>query len=154
MLTKKADVGRILGLDFGSKTVGVAVTDGLGLTAVSLETITRLKENHLRKTYRRIDELIAEYDAKLIVVGLPLNMDGSEGERAGLARDFASELTKRTGVETVMQDERLTTVEADEIIETTGNHKKDRKAHIDAMAAAIILTDYLNMHNTGTEGVS
>ncbi|MBQ9360114.1 MAG: Holliday junction resolvase RuvX [Lachnospiraceae bacterium] len=137
---------RILGLDYGAKTVGVAVTDGLGLTAVSLETITRPKENHLRATYRRIDELTAEYDVKLIVVGLPLNMDGTEGERAYLAKEFASELTKRTGIETVMQDERLTTVEADEIIEATGNHKKDRKAHIDAMAAAIILTDYLNQH--------
>ncbi len=141
--------GRILGLDYGSKTVGVAVTDGLGLTALSLETINRTKENHLRATYRRIDELVKEYDVSLIVVGLPLNMDGSEGERAMLARAFAAELEKKTGVETYMQDERLTTVEADEILTLTGAHKKDRKAHIDAMAAAIILTDYLNGNRNG-----
>ena len=135
--------GRILGLDYGSKTVGVAVSDGLGLTAISLETITREKENHLRGTYRRIGEIAAEYDAQLIVVGLPLNMDGTESERSALAREFAAELTKRTGIRTIMQDERLTTVEAYELIELTGDHKKDPKAHIDAMAAAIILTDYL-----------
>ncbi|MBR1524985.1 MAG: Holliday junction resolvase RuvX [Lachnospiraceae bacterium] len=140
--------GRILGLDYGSKTVGVAVTDGLGLTAGSLETITRTKENHLRQTYRRVEEIIKEYEVELIIVGLPLNMDGTEGERAALARSFAKELTKRTGVETVMQDERLTTVEAAEIISLTGNYKKDPKAHIDAMAAAIILTDYLDQRNT------
>ena len=138
--------GRILGLDYGSKTVGVAVTDGLGITALSLETITRSKENHLRSTYRRIEELAEEYNAELIVVGLPLNMDDSEGERAALARAFADELTNRTGIKTVMQDERLTTVEASELISLTGNHKKNPKAHIDAMAAAIILTDYLNQH--------
>ncbi|MBO5550558.1 MAG: Holliday junction resolvase RuvX [Lachnospiraceae bacterium] len=138
--------GRILGLDYGSKTVGVAVTDGLGLTAVSLETINRSKEDHLRATYRRIESLAAEYEAELIVVGLPLNMDDSEGERAARARAFADEVTRRTGIKTVMQDERLTTVEASELISLTGNHKKDPKAHIDAMAAAIILTDYLNQH--------
>ncbi len=136
--------GRILGLDYGSKTVGVAVTDGLNLTAVSLEIIRRDKENHLRQTYRRIGELISEYDISLIVLGLPLNIDGSESERSLIAREFGKELTRRTGLKVIMQDERLTTVEADEIIKETGNHKKDRKAHIDSMAASIILTDYLN----------
>lgn len=138
--------GRILCLDYGSKTVGVAVTDGLGLTAVSLETIRREKENHLRATYRRISELIAEYKVIRIVVGLPVNMDGREGERAALARDFASELTKKTGIETVMQDERLTSVEASEILHLTGNKKSNSGDRIDAVAAAIILTDYLNQH--------
>lgn len=136
--------GRILGLDYGSKTVGVAVSDGLGLTAISLETITREKENHLRGTFRRIGEIATEYNAQLIVVGLPLNMDGTESERSALAREFAAKLTERTGIRTIMQDERLTTIEAFELIELTGAHKKDPKAHIDAMAAAIILTDYLN----------
>ncbi len=136
--------GRILGLDYGSKTVGVAVTDGLGLTAVSLETIRREKENHLRATYRRIGELIAEYKVKLAVVGLPLNMDGSEGERALLARAFAEELARRTDISYVMQDERLTTAEASELLSLTGNDKKISKDRIDAVEAAIILTDYLN----------
>ncbi len=135
---------RILGLDYGSKTVGVAVTDGLGLTAVSLETITREKENHLRQTYRRIAELVSEYEAETVVVGLPVNMDGSEGERAALAREFANELTKRIGVRTVMQDERLSTVEAAELLALTGRKRDNPKERIDAVAAAIILTDYLN----------
>ena len=135
---------RILGLDYGSKTVGVAVTDGLGLTAVSLETITREKENHLRQTYRRIAELVSEYEAETVVVGLPVNMDGSEGERAALAREFANELTKRIGVRTVMQDERLSTVEAAELLALTGRKRDNPKERIDAVASAIILTDYLN----------
>lgn len=126
--------------------MGVAVTDGLGLTAVSLETIWRKKENHLRTTLRRIDELVAEYDIKRIVVGLPLNMDGTEGERAFLAREFARMIEDRTHLKVVLQDERLTTAEAREIIDLTGNHRANRKAHIDAMAAAIILTDYINQY--------
>ena len=137
---------RAIGLDYGSKTVGVAVTDGIGLTAVSLEIIRREKENHLRKTCARIEEIIRERRINTIVVGLPLNMNGKEGERAGKAREFAAMLERRTGIEPVMVDERLTTVEADEIIRLTGNHKKDRKEHIDSMAAAIILEDFLNMH--------
>lgn len=139
--------GRILGLDYGSKTVGVAVTDALGLTAVSLETIKREKENHLRFTYRRIAEIIAEYGVELAVVGLPLNMDGSEGERAKLARQFAEDLARRTGVDIVMQDERLTTAEAAELLAMNGKHGGNMKDRIDAVEAAIILTDYLNQNN-------
>ncbi len=137
---------RVLGLDYGSKTVGVAVTDALGLTAVSLETIKREKENHLRSTYRRIAELIDEYGVELAVVGLPLNMDGSEGERAKLARQFAEELARRTGVDIVMQDERLTTAEAEELLAMTGKRRGNTKDRIDAVEAAIILTDYLNQN--------
>ena len=139
---------RILALDYGSRTVGVAVTDGLGLTAVSLETIRREREHQLRATYRRIGELIDEYDVGSIVVGLPLNMDGTESDRSVLARRFGEDLSRRTGLSVVMQDERLTTVEADEIIQLTGSHRKDRKDHIDSMAAAIILTDYLRQNET------
>ena len=135
-----------MGLDYGSKTVGVAVTDALGLTAVSLETIKREKENHLRSTYRRIAELIDEYGVELAVVGLPLNMDGSEGERAKLARQFAEELARRTGVDIVMQDERLTTAEAEELLAMTGKRRGKTKDRIDAVEAAIILTDYLNQN--------
>ena len=140
--------GRILGLDYGSKTVGVAVTDGLGLTAVSLETICRDKENHLRSTYRRIQELVSEYQAEKIVLGLPLNMDGTEGERARLTRDFGEELGKRTGCTVIYQDERLTTEEAAEIMRISGTAGKNPKDRIDAVAAAVILTDHLR----GSEG--
>ena len=137
-------VTKAIGLDYGAKTVGVAVTDGLGLTALSLETIRRKKEGHLRQTCARIEEIIKEREIDTIIIGLPLNMDGSEGERAKKAREFADMLKRRTGIEPVMVDERLTTVEADELIRITGNHKNDRKAHIDSMAAAVILEDYLN----------
>ncbi len=146
--TKADRPRRIMGLDLGSKTVGVAVTDGLGLTAVSLEIIRREKENHLRQTYRRIQELISDYDIGLIVLGLPLNLDGTESERSKVSRSFGKELAKRTGLEVVLQDERLTTYEADSIIKETGNHRKNRKDHIDSMAAAIILTDYLDQDRT------
>lgn len=139
---------RIMGLDYGAKTVGVAVTDDLGLTAVSLETVRRDSEKRLRRTCARIEEIITERRTELIVVGLPLNMDGSEGERAQKAREFAQMLQRRTGLEVVMTDERLTTVEADELIRLTGNHSSDRKEHIDSMAAAIILEDYLNSHKS------
>ncbi len=140
------EIIRAIGLDYGSKTVGVAVTDDIGLTAVSLEIIRREKENHLRQTCARIEEIIKSRDISVIVIGLPLNMDGSEGKRAEKAREFAAILARRTGIEPVMVDERLTTVEADEIIRVTGNHKKNRKEHIDSMAAAVILEDFLNMH--------
>ncbi len=141
--------GRILGLDYGAKTVGVAVTDGLGLTAVSLETIKREHENHLRSTYRRLAELISQYAVKQVVVGLPLNMDGSEGERARLTREFAKELERRTGAGIIFQDERLTTVEASEILSLTGKRTDDPKERIDAVAAAIILTDFLDRKRDG-----
>lgn len=135
---------KAIGLDFGSKTVGVAVTDALGLTAVSLEIIRREREGHLRKTCARIEEIISERGIDTIVLGLPLNMNGSEGERAAKTREFGQMLKRRTGIDPVYVDERLTTVEADELIKLTGNHKGDREKHIDSMAAAIILEDYLN----------
>lgn len=143
---KREQYMRIMGLDYGSKTVGVAVTDDLGLTAVSLEIIRRDSEKRLRRTCARIEEIIKKRNIELIVLGLPLNMDDSEGERAAKSREFADILRRRTGLEVVMVDERLTTVEADELIKLTGNHGRDRKEHIDSMAAAIILEDYLNSH--------
>ena len=146
---RQIEVIRAIGLDYGSKTVGVAVTDEIGLTAVSYEIIRREKENHLRKTCARIEEIIVERNIDTIVVGLPLNMNGSEGERAARAREFADMLKRRTGITPVMVDERLSTVEADEIIRLTGNHKRNRREHIDSMAAAIILEDYLNMLRNG-----
>ena len=83
---------RIMGLDYGSRTVGVAISDDLLMTAQPKETIVRTSENKLRKTYARIEELIKEYDVQKIIVGLPLMTDGSEGERAKLSRDFADTL--------------------------------------------------------------
>lgn len=132
---------RILGLDFGSKTVGVAITDPLGLTAQGLEVIRRDRPNKLRKTIARIEEIIREYEVEKIVMGMPLNMDGTEGERAELTKEFAEKLKKRCELDIEFQDERLTTVEAYEIMEQTGT--KNKKDIVDEVAAVVILEDYM-----------
>ena len=103
---------RILGLDYGSKTVGVAVSDPLGLTAQRLETIWRKQENKLRRTFARVEELVKEYEVEKIVLGYPKNMNNTVGERAEKALEFGEMLKKRTGLEVIMWDERLTTVSA------------------------------------------
>ena len=136
--------GRWLGLDYGAKTVGVAATDALGITVQPLETIWRKEENHLRKTLRRIGELIEELSVTEIVLGLPLNMDGSEGERARKTREFGEALEKRFRLPVRFSDERLTTAEAEEILAEGGVRPEDFKAYIDKVAAAIILEDYLS----------
>lgn len=114
---------RILGLDFGSKTVGVAITDPLGMTAQGMEIVRRESPNKLRKTLSRIETIIKENDVELIVLGLPVNMDGSSGERVEKTKEFADMLTRRSGVEIIFQDERLTTVEAYEIMNEAGIKK-------------------------------
>ena len=134
---------RILGLDYGTKTVGVAVTDALGITVQPLETITRDADNKLRPTLRRIEELIEEMNVQEIVLGLPLNMDGSEGERATRSREFADMLERRTGLSVHLLDERLTTIEADEILDSCGIPKKNHKRYVDSVAAVLILEDYV-----------
>lgn len=139
---------RMMALDFGSVTVGVAMTDRLGITAQPAETITRKQENHLRRTCSRITELVSEHSIELIIVGLPLNMDGTEGERAQKSREFAEMIERRTGVKTILWDERLTTVAADELLDEMGIDPRERKKHIDAIAASIILQDYMNSGET------
>ena len=135
---------RIMALDLGSKTVGVAISDPLLLTAQGIEIIRRKEENKLRQTLARIEELIAEYEVTDIVLGLPLNMDDSEGERAVTSREFKDKIERRTGIPVTMWDERLTTVEADEIMNEARIKGKDRKEYVDMIAAQIILEDYLN----------
>ena len=136
--------GRILGLDFGSKTVGVALSDPLLITAQSLETITRESANKLRRTYARIEEIAAEYGVEKIVVGLPKHMNDDEGERAILTREFADKLSRRTGLEVIMWDERLTTVMAERVLQESGVRRENRKSVIDSVAATFILQDYLD----------
>lgn len=135
---------RILGLDFGSKTVGVAVSDPLLITAQSVETIRRKQENKLRQTLARIEALIEEYQVDRIVLGLPRNMNATEGERAEKTREFAQMLFRRTGIEPVLWDERLTTVAADKLMMETGIRRENRKDHVDAIAASFILQGYLD----------
>ena len=135
---------RIIGLDYGTKTVGVAVCDALGITAQAVETITRKEENKLRQTLARIEEIIREYDAQEIVVGLPKNMNNTLGERAEACKEFADKLERRTGLPVVMWDERLTTVAADNVLKETGVRRENRKAVIDQIAAVFILQGYLD----------
>ncbi len=135
---------RIMGLDYGSKTVGVAISDELLLTAQGKEIIRRNEENKLRKTLARIEQLIQEYEVEKIVLGLPLNMDESVSERSQLCLEFKDKIERRTGIPVDMLDERLTTVEADEIMNEAGIKGKKRKEYVDMIAAQIILQDYLD----------
>ena len=136
-------MGRILGLDYGKKTVGVAVTDELGITVQNLETICRTEEKKLRKTLSRIQELVQELEVSEIVLGLPLNMDGTRGERAEKTLTFKEKVEARTGLRVHLQNEQLTTVEADEVLEESGVPREKRKEVIDQIAANFILQDFL-----------
>ncbi len=135
---------RIMGLDFGSKTVGVALSDPLLITAQAHEIIRRERENKLRQTLARIEELCEEFEIGKIVLGLPLHMNGDEGVRAQLSMEFKESLERRTGLPVIMYDERLTTVEADEIMKEVGVRRENRKEYVDMIAAQIILQDYLD----------
>ena len=135
---------RIIGLDYGTKTVGVAVSDALGLTAQGVETITRKEENKLRQTLARIEAIMEEYEVTKIVVGLPKNMNNTIGERAESCKDFADKLERRTGLPVVMWDERLSTVSANQVLMESGVRREDRKAVIDKIAAVFILQGYLD----------
>ena len=135
---------RVLGLDYGSKTVGVAVSDPLGLTAQGVETVWRKQENKLRRTLARIEEIISEYQVTEIVLGYPKNMNNTVGERAEKSLEFKEMLERRTGLEVIMWDERLTTVSADRTLMEAGVHKEDRKQYLDQVAAVFILQGYLD----------
>ena len=134
---------RILGLDYGSKTVGVALTDELLITAAPFETIVRKEENKLRRTLARIEAIIEEKGVTEIVLGNPVHMDGSPSERSILTAAFKEKLERRTGLPVALMDERLTTAEADEILKESGIPKEDRKQYIDQVAASLILKAYL-----------
>lgn len=135
---------RIMGLDYGSQTVGVAMSDGLGITAQAVETITRKEENKLRKTLARIEALIKEYQVTQIVLGLPKNMNNTEGERVDKVREFQKMIERRTGLSVILWDERLTTVAAERVLQESGVRREHRKEHIDQIAAVFILQGYLD----------
>lgn len=136
---------RIMGLDFGSVTVGVAISDGLLITAQGIETIRRKQDNKLRQTLARIEELVKEYEVGRIVVGYPKNMNNTIGDRAQKSEEFAKMLEQRTGLEVVLWDERLTTVEAHNVLIQGDVRREDRSKVVDKVAAVIILQGYLNM---------
>lgn len=135
---------RIMGLDFGSKTVGVAISDALLITAQGKEIIRRKEENKLRQTLARIEELIVEYEVTEIVLGMPKNMNATEGERVELTMEFKEKLERRTGLPVHMWDERLTTVAADKAMMEAGIRRENRKDYVDMIAATLILQGYLD----------
>lgn len=140
---------RIMGLDFGSKTVGVAVCDPLGITAQTVETITRKDENKLRQTLAAIEALIDQYKIERIVLGYPKNMNNTLGERAEKTEEFKAALERRTGLPVILWDERLTTVAADRILIVSGVRREHRKEHVDQIAASLILQGYLDSLSMG-----
>ncbi len=135
---------RIMGLDFGSKTVGVAVSDPLGITAQGIEIVRRTSENKLRKTLARIKALVAEYQVTEFVLGLPKNMNNTSGERVEKTMEFKAMLERRTGLPVHMWDERLTTVAADRTLIEAGVRRENRKEYVDMLAAVYILQGYLD----------
>ena len=135
---------RVLGLDYGSKTVGVAVSDPLGLTAQGVETVWRKQENKLRRTLARIEEIISEYQVTEIVLGYPKNMNNTVRERAEKSLEFKEMLERRTGLEVIMWDERLTTVEANRTLMEASVRRENRKQYLDQLAAVFILQGYLD----------
>ncbi len=138
---------RIMGLDYGSKTVGVAVSDPLLLTAQGLEVITRKSENKLRQTLARIETLIEEYEVDRIVLGFPKHLDNSQGERCQRTNEFKEKLEQRCALEVILWDERLTTIAADRVLDDFGVDRMNRKQHIDKIAATFILQGYLDSLN-------
>ena len=135
---------RIIGLDFGSKTVGGAVSDELLITAQGIEIVRRKSENKLRQTLARIEELIKEYNVEKIVLGFPKNMNNSEGERCEKTLEFKEMLERRTGLTVELWDERLTTVAADNLMMEAGIRRENRKEYVDQIAASFILQGYLD----------
>ena len=130
----------ILSVDYGDVRTGIAVCDRMQMLA---SPVTVINQNYEPKVISAIKDLALKHSAERIVVGLPKNMDGSEGERAQKCKSFAEKLQEVTGIETVMQDERLTTVSAHRALNVTNVTGKKRKDIVDAVSAVMILEDYL-----------
>lgn len=135
---------RIMGLDYGTKTVGVAISDSLLFTAQGIETIQIAQAGKLRKTYARIENLIKEYEVDRIVLGFPKNMNNTEGERCRATLEFKENLERRTGLEVILWDERQTTISAERVLQESGVRREERKQYIDKIAAVFILQGYLD----------
>lgn len=135
---------RAMGLDVGSKTVGVAVSDPFGWTAQGIE-IVRIDEANENFGYERIQELAKEYEVDTFVVGLPKNMNNTIGPRAEASMRYGKTLEELTGLPVIYQDERLTTVQAEKMLINEANTSRGkRKKVIDKLAAVMILQNYLD----------
>lgn len=135
---------RVMGLDYGSKTMGVAISDPLGITAQGIEIIRRDKENKIRQTLVRIEELVKEYQVEKIVLGFPKNMNNTLGERAEKSLELKETLERRCQIPVIMWDERLTTVEAHRTLMECGVRRENRGKYVDEIAAVFILQGYLD----------
>ena len=135
---------RIMGLDYGAKTVGVAISDAMLMTAQPLETVRRERSNKLRQTLARIEQLIDEYEVDKIVLGFPKKLNNEEADRCERTKEFGDMIERRTGLEIIYWDERLTTVAADAVLDEGGVRKENRKEFIDKIAASLILQGYLD----------
>lgn len=140
---------RIMGLDYGSKTVGVAISDALGITAQGVEIVRRNSDNKLRRTLARLEELIQEYQVEKIILGFPKNMNNTIGSRADKTIAFKEILERRTSLEVVLWDERLTTVEANRTLIQGNIRREERKEYVDKLAAVLILQGYLDNQKIG-----
>ena len=134
--------GRILALDLGKKRIGLAVSDPLGITAQGLETLQR---TNLRSDLDALAGLIAQHDVTSILMGFPLHMSGKEGRQAVYTREFADRLTKHTGLEVKMWDERWTTVAAQRVLRESGASIGQRARSVDRLSAVILLSSYLDV---------
>ncbi|ACK93723.1 MULTISPECIES: Holliday junction resolvase RuvX [Bacillus] len=134
---------RILGLDVGTKTVGVAMSDEMGWTAQGLETI-KINEERGHFGFDRISELVKQYNVDKIVVGLPKNMNGTIGPRGEACQQFAENLRELLQLDVVMWDERLSTMAAERLLISADVSRKKRKQVIDKMAAVVILQGFLD----------
>lgn len=132
---------RVMSVDFGTKAIGLAICDELQL---AVRPLTTLRHPHLQQAPQRIGQLAEEYDIGTLVVGLPLNMDGTSGEAVEKVELFVAELRKHIFAPIEMVDERLTSLEADQILREMGVGMKERKAKSDEYAAVLILQDYLD----------
>ena len=135
---------RIMGLDYGSKTVGVAISDALGFTAQGIETIEIAQAGKLRKTFARLEQLIDEYEVDRVILGYPKNMNNTEGELCAATNEFKEKLEKRTGLPVILWDERQTTISAERVLQESGVRREHRKEYIDKIAAVFILQGYLD----------
>ena len=138
---KKGIFMRILGIDYGDARVGVAVSDLLGFMASGVGTIQNKGNKAL---FGELQKILDEYKPEKIVIGLPKNMDGTEGFRVDATKEFAKKLEKIYNGEIIFVDERLTTVGATRYLDTTNTHGKKRKAVLDTVSACLILEQYLN----------
>ncbi|HEK9101394.1 Holliday junction resolvase RuvX [Bacillus pfraonensis] len=134
---------RILGLDVGTKTVGVAISDEMGWTAQGLETI-KINEEREIFGFDRVSELVKQYNVDKIVVGLPKNMNGTIGPRGEACQRYAESLRELLQLEVVLWDERLSTMAAERLLISADVSRKKRKQVIDKMAAVVILQGYLD----------